>query len=99
MTARFYIDGEWVSLNELEESWKMNKSWEAIARQQADTLLKQQGCITQLDDKLDAVKAWFNDLPVYTISHLCTVLVPFKDETVSPERTLYTILKEILEVE
>lgn len=52
-----------------------------------------------LDDKLEAVKAWFKSLPVYTISHLCTVLVPFEDETVAEDRTLYTELKDILEME
>ncbi len=50
-------------------------------------------------EKLEAVKMWFNELPVYTVSHLCTVLVPFEDETVSQERTLYTVLKDILGVE
>ncbi len=50
-------------------------------------------------EKLEAVKTWFNELPVSTVSHLCTVLVPFEDGTVSQERTLYTVLKEILGVE
>ncbi len=71
MPTKFYIDGEWVTLNELEDKSK----------------------------RLDAVKAWFNSLPVYTVSHLCTVLVPFKDETVAQDRTLYTALRDILEVE
>ena len=50
-------------------------------------------------ERLEAVKTWFDELPAYTVSHLCTVLVPFEDETVSQERTLYTVLKEILGVE
>lgn len=41
----------------------MTKSWENIAREQADTLLKQQAVIARLEEKLEAIKTWLEDAP------------------------------------
>ncbi len=128
MTTKFYVDGEWVSLDELEDSWRKWKELNSLQMENHQlpvddpiitigrvleyynemslTMLRFRKAAedlgeyaADLDDKLEDIKGWFNSLPVYTISHLCTVLVPFEDDTVAEERTLYTVLKEILEGE